>query len=275
MIKALGLSVALVSITSLAPAEELAPAEKKIVDLINKARNTLGRPLVQASPALSKIARSHTFEMVSEGYVGHRSPETGTPGDRVQDAKIAALRVVEHITQATEPDAAHQRLMEDDEYRANILDRDFELAGIGIVPKGKGHYLFTILLVDPIEGADLGQEIKRLIEAVNAKRRTADSPELKLHSGLSELALKTSQVMNRKGSLMPGDTIREGLKSTGLAYAKYRSFYRHTKELDGVLSAPQLYEPAFRQIGLAVLRNDHPRKTFGAYWVVAILAEPK
>jgi len=275
MVRALGLSAALFSISTLGPAEELAPAEKRVVDLINKARDTLGRPLVQACPALSKIARSHTLEMVSEGYVGHRSPETGTPRDRVQDAKISASRVVEHIVQAAGPDAAHKRLVEDDEYQNNIVDRDFELAGVGIVPKGKGSYLFTILLVDPIEAVDIGKEIKRLIGAANAKRRTQGSPELKLHSGLSDLALKTTQIMNRKGSLMPGDTIREGMKSVGLEYAKYRSFHRYTKELDGVLSAPQLYGPAFGQIGLAILRNDHPRKTFGAYWVVAILVEPK
>jgi uncharacterized protein YkwD len=275
MVKASGFLFMAWFLAILACAEDVAPAEKRFVELINKARSALGRPAVEADPALTRVARSHSFEMVSLGFVGHRSPTTGTAKERLQEAKIGASKVVEHISQGADAETAHKQLMESNEYRNNILERAFRQVGVGIVSNGKGGYLFTILLTVPVNAADTGEAVRKVLGAVNAKRRTEDAPELELHQGLTDLALKVCQSMNEKGALLGDDVVKAGIGSAGLPYLKYRSFYRFTEDLDSVLSVTQLYDPAFRRVGLAVLRNEHPRKTIGFYWVTVILVQPK
>ena len=276
MTRALLATLSFLATSAAAPlwAETVAPAEKAFVDLINQERAALGRPKVALSPELCGAARAHSHEMATEGYLSHRSPETGTPSDRVRKADVPAVRVLEHIARGASTAEAHQQLMKDKKYLANIVDRGLDLAGIGIAAAGKDAYLFTILLVEPIATVDTAKATKALLRSINAKRRTQDAPELKAHTGLAKLAQETCRIMNKKGGLFVGDTIRNGIGEVGLSYRKYRSAYRLTKDLDTVLALDLLHEPRFRRIGLAILPNDHPRKTLGSLWVTIILVEP-
>ncbi len=256
-------------------AQDIAPIEQTLIDLINAERDALGRPLLESDGALSKVARSHSYEMVKEKYFGHKSRNTGGPIDRARRARIPTKRLYEHITKAKSALKAHKQLMQDKAYQSNIVEREYERVGVGMFsPDGKNYHV-TILLSAPIRTQKIEKLLKDFVAGVNADRRAARLPEMKVNKALNEVALDAARFMNKKGMLYVGDSIKTGMKGIDLSYRSYRSKYWFIRDIKKAKKEKLLKEAAYTLIGLGVLPNDNPRKGFGSLWVVMILAQPK
>jgi uncharacterized protein YkwD len=109
-------------------------AAARMMILLNQARRVAGVPPVVADPELAAVALAYSREMVSGHFFGHVSPVTGTVADRVHRAGISVSVIGENVSQGESADAAHQGLMDSPGHRANMLDRRFTHAGIGVAP---------------------------------------------------------------------------------------------------------------------------------------------
>ncbi|MBW2734938.1 MAG: hypothetical protein JRH20_21350, partial [Deltaproteobacteria bacterium] len=65
--------------------------EVRLFDLTNAFRRRRGLASLRADAKLSAVARAHCEDMRGGGFVGHRSPGSGSPGDRIKRAGIVAL----------------------------------------------------------------------------------------------------------------------------------------------------------------------------------------
>jgi uncharacterized protein YkwD len=116
-------------------------AERQVFALINKARAVAGLPALAFDPALARVARAHSSDMLANDYIAHISPNTGSPADRVARAGIEVVRLAENVGTSSSPDELHQGLMRSPGHRAAILDRKVTRVGVGVaVPPAGQHY---------------------------------------------------------------------------------------------------------------------------------------
>ncbi len=115
-------------------------AEAELLSLVNRARADAGLGPVAADPALARVARAHSRDMMENDFVAHVSPRTGGPGERLEKAGIQATRVLENIGRAGSVEEAHKGLMRSPGHRSAILAPQVTHVGIGVVftPPGKG-----------------------------------------------------------------------------------------------------------------------------------------
>lgn len=102
-------------------------------DLVNRARIDAGVEPLAWSDGLSAVALGHALEMYEEGYVSHVSPETGTVGDRVQDAGIRLVVAGENLALAASARAVHAGFLDSDGHRENMLRPRFDRLGVAAV----------------------------------------------------------------------------------------------------------------------------------------------
>jgi uncharacterized protein YkwD/uncharacterized membrane protein required for colicin V production len=108
-------------------------AATEVFDLLNRARVDAGVDPLAWSPALALVAQGHAVEMYLEGYFSHRSPTTGTVGDRLEAAGITYLVAGENLALAATVTEVHTGLMESPGHRENMLRPEFRRVGVGVV----------------------------------------------------------------------------------------------------------------------------------------------
>jgi uncharacterized protein YkwD len=107
--------------------------ERELFASINQTRRTQGLPLLRWDESLAKAARRH-----AEVMAGHRSAQHGFEGEpslsaRVKLAGAHFAWLSENVNQGPSPEFIHTQFMKSPPHRANILDRDMDSIGIGIV----------------------------------------------------------------------------------------------------------------------------------------------
>ncbi len=108
-------------------------AATEVFDLLNRARVDAGLDPLAWSPALSEVAAGHAREMYLEGYFSHRSPVTGTVGDRLGAAGIIYSLAGENLALAASTTQVHDGLMGSPGHRENILRPEFRRVGVAVV----------------------------------------------------------------------------------------------------------------------------------------------
>jgi uncharacterized protein YkwD len=108
-------------------------AEKQLLALVNRDRKAAGVAPVAIDDQLTAVARAHTHDMVDHDFVGHVSPRTGGPVDRVHRAGLQPTFISENVGRGYTADEAEQGFMSSPGHRANIVDPRPRRVGIGIV----------------------------------------------------------------------------------------------------------------------------------------------
>ncbi len=110
--------------------------ERRLVDLVNRARAANGLPPLAVDPRLVETARRKSRDMVEKGYFNHRSPTYGWPWEMWRAAGVAFWTGGENLAGAPSVDLAFRNLMNSSGHRANILNRYFTHLGVGVVDGG-------------------------------------------------------------------------------------------------------------------------------------------
>jgi uncharacterized protein YkwD len=110
--------------------------------LINQERTSRGRAALRSQSQLAGAATAYSAQMVREGFFSHVSPERETVEDRLRATGYLrpawAWALGENLAYAT-GDLATPRVvvsawMHSPDHRANILEAQFDRAGIGVAP---------------------------------------------------------------------------------------------------------------------------------------------
>jgi Cysteine-rich secretory protein family/Family of unknown function (DUF5719) len=116
--------------------------EARMIQLVNQARNSAGLPSLYAEQQLTDLARSFSSEMYLYNFFSHVSPVSGTLQQRISARGITGWTLAgENIAKAPSVDMAFEALMNSPSHRENILRRDFNCIGIGIVQGGNCLYI--------------------------------------------------------------------------------------------------------------------------------------
>jgi len=177
----------------LSPAERssVTRAEREIFNLTNRVRQRHRLPRFSPSRDYDRVARVHSWDMQRGGFVGHDSPTTGSPADRMERAKLAHRVVRENVAKAYSPAETVAGLMKSPGHRKNILSRDVTHLGVGVFIDGQSTppALFTTqLFVRPGRRYDPRTATRVALSIFRRVRRARGLPPLRLDPGLDRVA---------------------------------------------------------------------------------------
>ena len=123
-------------------AQRAANAEQQLLHDVNQERKAHGLPILKSDKALAEAARKHAQKMAAQGAASHQFPGEPNQLARARAAGAHFNWLSENVDVGTSANTIHQSFMKSPLHRANILDRDMDAIGIGIVERNG--YLFAV-----------------------------------------------------------------------------------------------------------------------------------
>ena len=119
---------------------ELYAGEKQMLDLHNRTRAERRLSRLCLHPALVKVARDHSQDMLGRDYFSHYSPEGSKPTERAKKAGYASCgktstcgeNLAVGPSYPSTPDRLFEGLMNSPGHKANILREEFSEVGVGL-----------------------------------------------------------------------------------------------------------------------------------------------
>ncbi len=110
-------------------------AEQEILRLVNRERQSRGLAPLVSDERLQQAARRHSQRMAAANEIGHQ-----LAGEPELSLRLRAVRwdaSGENVAVAGDAERAHTALMHSPHHRDNILDREYNSVGIGVVIAGR------------------------------------------------------------------------------------------------------------------------------------------
>jgi uncharacterized protein YkwD len=108
-------------------------AELELFAALNQARRAQGLQPLRWDESLAAAARRHATVMAERGSAQHGFEGEPSLSTRVKQAGARFTWLSENVTQGPTPEFVHAQFMKSPAHRANILDRDMDSIGIGVV----------------------------------------------------------------------------------------------------------------------------------------------
>ncbi|MEQ8890296.1 MAG: CAP domain-containing protein, partial [Sandaracinaceae bacterium] len=102
---------------------------RELIEMLNETRRGAGLPELTEHAGLREVALGHSRDMVANDYIGHQSPRSGTPADRVRTSGLQSGLVLENIGRGYSAAEFHRGLMESPGHRANLVNPDVSHVG--------------------------------------------------------------------------------------------------------------------------------------------------
>src|ERR1035437_2951215 len=111
-------------------------AQLQMFKLVNNERTSRGLLALSWSDGLSGIGEAHCKDMFINGYFSHNSQSGLSPFDRMAQGNIAFNFAGENLALAPSVDLAMKGLMQSPGHKENILSKDFQKLGVGVIDGG-------------------------------------------------------------------------------------------------------------------------------------------
>jgi len=237
-----------------------AALEKILFDSINRERAAAGLKALKRVEDLAAVARGYSREMARTGRIAHLSPISGGPGDRAKKAGVSFVRLTENLAKAPNAEMAHAGLMDSPGHRANILDPEVSVCGIGVVlleEEAGPAILATQMFAERPEKIRAGAAAKRVLEILNRRRE-----ELGLEP-MRRIGWLDGKAKEALATCFSDDP----LPAMGLGPAAPVSRATTVGFLVGALEAlpdmidgdtPGISKSGYTDVGIAVAQGEHP-----------------
>src|ERR1700694_3238134 len=108
-------------------------AERELFASVNQARQAQGLSSLRWGEMLAAAARRHAEAMAEHGSAQHGFEGEPSLSVRVKQAGAHFTWLSENVTQGASPMFIHTQFMKWPPHRANIMDRDMDSTGVGVV----------------------------------------------------------------------------------------------------------------------------------------------
>jgi uncharacterized protein YkwD len=116
-------------------ADQVSMAEQQLFHDVNQERKAHGLPTLKSDEALANAARKHAQRMAEQGATSHQFPGEANQLSRARAAGAHFSWLAENVDEGASASTIHESFMKSPLHRANILDRDMDSIGIGIVER--------------------------------------------------------------------------------------------------------------------------------------------
>jgi uncharacterized protein YkwD len=163
-------------------------SEKLLVSLTNRSRASAGLKALKVDATLTSIARWRSKDMIVRNYFSHNIPPSGYNVFHVLDQKHYCYVVAgENIGWNNYPDdiataAVHQAFMKSPGHRSNILNKRWDVIGVGAYKGPNGKKMWTVIFADkcgtskPSSGGSSGGSTPKATPKPKPAPRVAATP---------------------------------------------------------------------------------------------------
>ena len=123
-------------ICAFAYAEAASKTEQELFAAVNQARRAQGLPALKWDDSLATAARRHAAVMAAHGEAQHQFEGEPSLSARVKQAGAHYGWLSENVIVGTSAEEVHDQFMNSANHRANILDKDMDSVGIGVIERG-------------------------------------------------------------------------------------------------------------------------------------------
>ena len=113
--------------------DKAARPERELFEATNRERIAHGLPALEWNDALAVAARKHASEMAHKEELSHQFPGEPSLPSRVKKAGAHFVWLSENVALGSNPSVIHAAFVKSPSHRANILDSDMNVMGVGIV----------------------------------------------------------------------------------------------------------------------------------------------
>jgi uncharacterized protein YkwD len=128
-------------------------SERELIELTNRARATVGLPLLQVDSALTAVARWRSQDMIERDDFSHQIPGYGSVFRDLDATGYCYHLAGENIgwntygdDQATE--TIQRMFMDSAEHAANVVGKTWDRIGVGAYKGPDGKKMWTVLFAD-------------------------------------------------------------------------------------------------------------------------------
>lgn len=240
--------------------------QERLYELINEERKKAGLEPLARDLKLEEIARGHSRDMAKNNFVGHISPTTGGPPDRLKAAGVEAKYFGENVSQGyNSAEDLHRGLMESPGHRMNILNSRFTHVGIGVETRGSGKgktFLVTELFIKEWQ-PEIEASGTEIFQKINDIRKTRGQPVLEESEELKYLAQRAVDHFSQKESFEPGE-LQEYLITTAqeekVKVERLNALIVIAREAEGVINKLSQAEINQTAVGLGISAISSGRK---------------
>jgi uncharacterized protein YkwD len=136
LVRSLVVPIAGVTLLAAAFAQNAASAERDLFTAVNQARRSQGLPALRWDDALAVAARRHAGLMAQHGSAQHAFAGESSLSARVKEAGAHFGWLAENVTQGPTVDFIQSQFLSSPNHRANMLDREMDSIGVGVVERG-------------------------------------------------------------------------------------------------------------------------------------------
>jgi uncharacterized protein YkwD len=235
--------------------------EQQLVQLINQERTSQGLPPLTVDRRLTQAARKHTELMVEHKVLSHQFDGEPEMQVRFSDEDFPSDQEGENIGFNKDLPSAHKDLMHSPPHRANILDANYNVVGVGVIRNGRRVYVTEDFAHRPVEYSEPEADavLQRAIDDYAKAHGTAPArkPQSRLRQMACTMALNDA-LDNKKPAEIPG--VQEVAVWTTFAPGKLPN------SVKGLLAHPL---SSGYSLGACFAPSvSHPG---GVYWVVMIV----
>jgi uncharacterized protein YkwD len=244
-------------------AHEDSAAESTLLDLVNQSRREAGVAPLNMEENLRQAARAHARLMVAKQQLEHQFADELPLLQRIAEVSSLRLdRAGENIANATCADGAHQALLLSPPHRKNLLDANFNRAGIAAIwSRGRLYVVQDFAHEVPSYSARAADEI--VANSLNQQRRSAGLPQLAeaSPSHLDEAACELAQQERPSARLL----------AATYANRKIITYTQSQPELLPAAASHVVADPNLHQFAIGSCYARNAAYPTGIYWVAILL----
>jgi uncharacterized protein YkwD len=256
-------------------------ARSQLMASIDAERKRAGLVSLIEHPRLDQVAEAHTAEMRDKGYVAHQSPVTGGPADRVAQAGLSPVLLLENIARGTDAATVHATVLREAGQRANLLHPAVTHVGVGVVPIDDAHgrsWLVTQLFAQLPGSVDTSAAAPTLLAAWNEARAGRGAPTLALDPELTKVAEEAARTFVSTPGMTEQaviDSANAELQRFSVAYRRVAAILVLAQSLDEARTLEPPLDPAVRSVGIAAMQGDRSDRGGRVLAIALVLAWPR
>lgn len=245
------------------------------------ARRDAGLSPLREHEGLRDVALAHSREMITGNFIGHTSPRTGSPLERVRAASLASGLVLENIGRGYDAAEIHRGLMDSPGHRANLLNPDVTHVGIGVVAQPEGGrvaFVVTQVFTRMSDRLELTTAPERVLELINRGRSARGAPPLSREAPLAEAAQRAAERFFADPSATQQELVDEAsasLRRFAIAYRRIGGVMAVVSTLEEAGALEPTLDPDVRVAGFGVAQGSRSDTGPNAIAVVVVFAWPR
>jgi len=230
--------------------------EEELLELTNGIRQKAGLRTLTLHMSLAAVAKAHSQDMRDDNFVGHNSPTTGRPSERLTRAGVMHLLVRENVARGYSTEEIISGLMNSPAHRGNILAKDVTRIGIGVAVDRsiKPPVIFvTQNFMRPGTAYHQDTARKTVLQLITGQRRRSGAKALVLDEALSAQATKYIEaVTSGKDKAEAQTDLGEALDGMGSRFSQVDSLRVQLKVIEALSQAKAFLKPQYTHLGLGV-----------------------